>query len=507
LSVATQQKLVERIWARDATVWTGADEDKWLGWLDEPQRMQERVGEITEFAQDARAKFDTFVLLGMGGSSLAPEVLKRTFGKKQLHVLDTTHPAMIRHAEQSLDLARTMFIVSSKSGTTLETSSHYAYFWEQTGEPEQFIVVTDPGSKLEQLARERGMRVFHGEPTIGGRYSALSPFGIVPAALMGIEAERLLTNAERMAEACRSDANPGLQLGLKLGEGWRQGRDKVCIEETDGNFGLWAEQLIAESTGKQGTGVLPVAGEPLGDPQAYGDDRLFIHFRQGTGWDEQDAALDALREAGQPVFTVQLEGGPADIGAIFVEWEVATALVGARLRINPFDQPNVQEAKDRTVAILEGFGRDGKLPAEEPGSLSDVFGHAERRHSYVCLQAFVAPTPERQALLNDLQGHLRDALGCAATAGFGPRYLHSTGQYHKGGPPTGLFVQLLAGEQDDEAIPGRAFGFRTLRDAQALGDAGALRGRGLPLARIPMAACGAAIERALEHIAKTRIST
>jgi transaldolase/glucose-6-phosphate isomerase len=253
--------------------------------------------------------------------------------------------------------------------------------------------------------------------------------------------------------------------------------------------------------------VLPVAGEPLGEPSAYGDDRLFIHFRQGTGYDEQDAGLDALRAAGQPVFTVQLVGGPADLGALFVEWEVATALVGARLHINPFDQPNVQEAKDRTVAILEGFARDGKLPAEEPGSLSDVLARTERGHSYVCLQAFVAPTRQRQELLERLQGRLRDELGCAVTAGFGPRYLHSTGQYHKGGPPTGLFVQLLAGEQDDEAIPGRPFGFRTLRDAQALGDAGALRGRGLPVARIPMAACEAAIERALEHIAKTRIST
>ena len=209
MSVATQQKLVERIWARDATVWTGADEDKWLGWLDEPRRMLERVGEITEFAQEARTKFDTFVLLGMGGSSLAPEVLKRTFGKKQLHVLDTTHPAMIRHAEQSLDLAKTMFIVSSKSGTTLETLSHYAYFWEQTGDPEQFIVVTDPGSTLEQLAGERGMRVFHGEPTIGGRYSALSPFGIVPAALMGIEAERLLTNADGWPRRAAARRTPG----------------------------------------------------------------------------------------------------------------------------------------------------------------------------------------------------------------------------------------------------------------------------------------------------------
>jgi len=231
-----------------------------------------------------------------------------------------------------------------------------------------------------------------------------------------------------------------------------------------------------------------------------------VHLRQGRPNDDQDAALEVLRAAGHPVFTQQIDGA-ADLGALFIEWEIATALVGARLHINPFDQPNVQEAKDRTVAILDGFAQDGKLPAEEAGSLSEVLGHAERGRSYVCLQAFVAPTPERQALLDRLQARLRDALGCAVTAGFGPRYLHSTGQYHKGGPPNGVFVQLLAGEQDDEAIPGRAFGFRTLRDAQALGDAGALRGRGLPLARISLAACEAAIERALEHIATTRTST
>ena len=321
----------------------------------------------------------------------------------------------------------------------------------------------------------------------------------------------MLERAVDTLAKCRDElgVNPGQTLAHVIGNAHAKGRDKLTfvMPPALASVGLWLEQLIAESTGKQGTGVLPVAGEPLGEPSAYGDDRLFIHFRQGTGHDEQDAGLDALRSAGQPVFTVQLVGGPADIGALFVEWEVATALVGARLHINPFDQPNVQEAKDRTVAILEGFARDGKLPAEEPGSLSDVLGHAERGHSYVCLQAFVAPTPERQELLERLQGRLRDELGCAVTAGFGPRYLHSTGQYHKGGPPTGLFVQLLAGEQDDEAIPGRPFGFRTLRDAQALGDAGALRGRGLPVARIPMAACEAAIERALEHIATTRIST
>ena len=298
MSVTTQQELVERIWGRDATVWTGADEDKWLGWLDEPKRMQERIGELREFADAARARFETFVLLGMGGSSLAPEVLKRTFGVKGLHVLDTTHPALIRHAEQSLDLQKTMFVVSSKSGTTLETRSHFDYFWERAGgDGAQFVAVTDPGSELEQVAGSRGMRVYAGEPTIGGRYSALSPFGLVPAALMDVDLERLLANAVRMGEACRGESSPGLALGLHLGEGWREGRDKVCIPETEGRFGLWAEQLIAESTGKQGKGLVPAPGEGPDGPD---------------------------RQAAQ----VEL-GDAYELGAEFFRWEFAVAIAGS----------------------------------------------------------------------------------------------------------------------------------------------------------------------------------
>ncbi|MBW8742209.1 MAG: transaldolase, partial [Acidobacteria bacterium] len=258
MAIASQQQLVERIWERDATLWTGDDEDRWLGWLDEPKRMQERIDELRRFADDARAEFTTFVLLGMGGSSLAPEVLKRSFGAGALHVLDTTHPAMIRHSLEALDLEKTLFIAASKSGTTLETRSHTDFFWEKTGgNGAQFVAVTDPGSELEAQARERGFRaIFAGEPTIGGRYSALSPFGVVPAALAGIDVERLLSNAVRMSDACRGDANPGLQLGLQLGEHWREGRDKVAINPNPGGFGLWAEQLIAESTGKQGKGLV-----------------------------------------------------------------------------------------------------------------------------------------------------------------------------------------------------------------------------------------------------------
>jgi glucose-6-phosphate isomerase len=446
VTVTTQQELVERIWARDATVWTGADEDKWLGWLDEPKRMQERAGEIVEFAAEARTKFETFVLLGMGGSSLAPEVLKRTFGAKQLHVLDTTHPAMIRHAEKSLDLSKTMFIVSSKSGGTLETLSHFEYFWKKTGaNGDQFVAVTDPGSSLEQLASTRSMRVFAGEPTIGGRYSALSPFGIVPAALMGIDVGRVLANAERMAEACRGDANPGLQLGLQLGERWREGRDKVCITETEGRFGLWAEQLIAESTGKQGRGLVPAPGE-------------------GSEGPDRQAA--------------EVELGDADeIGAEFFRWEFAVAVAGAILQINPFDQPDVQAAKDKTKEVLAS-GEDPRL--EPDGSVDELLARAEPPN-YIAIQAFIDPMRERELQPLIERGH---EPGCVVTHGLGPRYLHSTGQLHKGGPPTGLFVQVVDDTGEEIPIPGEDFGFGRLIRAQAEGDYRSLQERGRPIVRV-----------------------
>ena len=446
MAVASQQELVERVWGRDATVWTGADEDKWLGWLDEPKRMQERIGELQEFAAEARALYDTFVLLGMGGSSLAPEVLKRTFGVKGMHVLDTTHPAMIRHAEESLELGKTMFIVSSKSGTTLETRSHFDYFWERVGgKREQFVAVTDPGSELEQRARERDMRVFAGEPTIGGRYSALSPFGLVPAALMDIDLERVLTGAVRMAEACRADSSPGLQLGLALGEGWRDGRDKVCIPETEGRFGLWAEQLIAESTGKQGKGLVPAPGESPDGPD-----------RQAAGVELADAH---------------------DIGAEFFRWEFAVAIAGSILQINPFDQPNVQAAKDKTNEVLAS-GEDPKL--EEVGSLDDLVADAGPP-SYVAIQAFIDPVRERElAPLIDWAHRT----GCVVTHGLGPRYLHSTGQLHKGGPPTGLFVQVVDDTGAEIPIPGRDFGFGRLIRAQAEGDYRSLQQLGRKIVRV-----------------------
>jgi transaldolase/glucose-6-phosphate isomerase len=450
MSTLAPAELVERIWARDATVWTGADEAKWLGWLDEPMRMRSRRDELLRFVEDMTAPgvIDTFVLLGMGGSSLAPLVFSRTFDAESFHVLDTTHPAAIRHATESLDLESTLFIASSKSGTTLETRCHLDYFWDRLGKRgERFVAITDPGSELESLARERSFAaVFDGEPTIGGRYSALSPFGVVPAVLMGVDLERLFERVDEMVEACRGEeGNPGLDLGLQLGHGWREGRDKVTINPSPGGFGLWAEQLLAESTGKQGKGLVPAPGEP-----PAGDDRQAPEVR-----------LPA----------------PYELGQEFFRWEFATAVAGSILEINPFDQPDVQAAKDRTNEVLA----TGKEPDVEPkGSLEELLAHA-RPGDYVSIQAFVDPM--REAELEPLIERARET-GCVVTHGLGPRYLHSTGQLHKGGPNTGLFVQVVDDPGDEVAIPGRKFGFRRLIRAQAAGDLASLEERGRRIVRV-----------------------
>jgi transaldolase / glucose-6-phosphate isomerase len=449
VAVATTQ-LVERIWARDPTVWTGGDEADWLGWLGEPQRMRERIADLQRFVDEVAAPgvLDTFVLLGMGGSSLAPIVLKKTFGGGPLHVLDTTHPALIRHSLEQIDLERTLFIGSSKSGTTLETRSHLDFFWERAGKRgEQFAVVTDPGSQLEELARERGFReVFHGEPTIGGRYSALSPFGLVPAALLGIDLERLLERTAEMVEACRlAEGNPGLELGQQLGEGWRDGRDKICIDEAEGRFGLWAEQLIAESTGKDDKGLVPAPGEPAEGPD---------------------------RQRGE----VRLED-PYELGQEFFRWEFAVAVAGSYLEINPFDQPNVQAAKDKTNEVLKG----GEIALEPESSPDELFAQA-RPGDYVAIQAFIDPRGEEK--LQPLIDRARAETGCVVTHGLGPRYLHSTGQLHKGGPNTGLFLQVVDDPGKELEIPGRPFGFARLIRAQAAGDFESLKERGRRVARV-----------------------
>jgi transaldolase / glucose-6-phosphate isomerase len=441
----TPSQLVERIWERDPSVWTGSDEAGWLGWLDEPIRMLERVDDLLEFA--ASADYDAAVLLGMGGSSLAPEVMRRLFAVETFHVLDTTHPTAIRRLEDQLDLNRTLFVVSSKSGSTLETRSHADYFFERTGRNGQrFIAVTDPGSELESLASERGFYdVFPGEPTIGGRYSALSMFGIVPATLMGLDIRRLLERAEEMREGCRlAEGNPGLELGLAMGNGWRDGRDKVLVSPNTGGFGLWVEQLIAESTGKGDKGLVPV-------------------LLQADGPDIQQ------QEVRLP--------DPYELGQEFFRWEFATAVAGSILGINPFDQPNVQAAKDKTNEVLSA----GEAPVEPEGSLDDALDSAKPGEDYIAILAFIDPA--REAELEPLTARAR-ATGCAVTTGLGPRYLHSTGQLHKGGPNRGVFVQVVDDLGEELAIPGRDFGFRRLIAAQAAGDFQALKERGRRIVRV-----------------------
>jgi transaldolase / glucose-6-phosphate isomerase len=450
-------ELVERIWARDATLWTGSDENRWLGWLDEPLRMGERLPAVLAFAEEARTAFDTTVLLGMGGSSLAPEVFRRTFEADGFHVLDTTHPAAVRRLADALDPERTLFLVASKSGTTLETRCHLDFFWKLAGERgEAFVAITDPGSELEVLAHEREFRaVFPGEPTIGGRYSALSVFGLVPAALIGIDVGDLLERTTVLVEASRIlEENLGLELGLALGQGWRDGRDKVVLRPSSGGFGLWAEQLLAESTGKEGKGLVPVTGEAT------------------EGRDRQTASV--------------LVGEPYDLGIEFYRWEFAVAVAGAIMGVDPFDQPNVQEAKDRTQEVLSG-------PGQVPGTGTGPEGTAEGMDAvksllaeaappdYVAVQAFIDPT--REGELEPLVARAQ-ATGCVVTVGLGPRYLHSTGQLHKGGPPSGRFVQVVDDPGEELPIPGRDFGFRRLIEAQALGDLAALRERRRPIVRV-----------------------
>jgi transaldolase / glucose-6-phosphate isomerase len=442
--------LVDRIWAHDASVWTSSGEEQWLGWLDAPWRTHEDVDLLLQFADSVVDRIDSVVLLGMGGSSLAPEVLRRTFRLEKLHVLDTTHPQAIRDVAAQIDVARTLFISASKSGSTLETRSHTDYFWDQSPNGELWVAVTDPGSALEGLALERGFgAIFAGVPTIGGRYSALSAFGMVPAALLGVDVARLLVRAQEMADACRLDeGNPGLELGRSLGEGWQAGRDKICIAAHAGGFGLWAEQLLAESTGKAGKGLIPAPGE-----SADGPDRQAQEVRIADEY---------------------------ELGQEFFRWEFATAVAGSMLGINPFDQPDVQAAKDKTLQILAS-GDDP--PVEALGSPEELFAQAQPG-DYVAILAFVNPTPQAEAKLAALAERARRETGCVVTRGFGPRYLHSTGQLHKGGPPTGLYLQVVDDTGAELSIPGQPFGFGRLIRAQAAGDFALLQERGRRVARI-----------------------
>jgi transaldolase/glucose-6-phosphate isomerase len=497
LDAIEQAHVARRIWEHDPTVWkddpdTPEIRDR-LGWLTVGKAMAQQAKTLAAFADEVRAGFNRVVLCGMGGSSLAPEVLWRTFGAAPgypaLHVLDSTDPRAVRQAEQGGDLAKTLFIISSKSGTTQESDSFFRYFWERTGERgPQFVAITDPGTPLERLASERGFRrTFSNPPDIGGRYSALSFFGLVPAALIGVDVATLLHRAHRMAEACAAAVpapdNPGAWLGVILGEAALAGRNKATFVLSPGiaSFGLWVEQLIAESTGKERKGILPVAGEPLGAPDVYTADRVFVSMRLAAEDDGAGAArLADLEAAGHPVVNLRLDDR-CDLGQEFFRWEFATAVAGAVLRINPFDQPNVAESKANTKAVLAR--RD---PPSPPASAAELerFLAAIRPGDYLAIMAYLPPTPENDRRLAAVRLGLRNRLKVATTLGYGPRFLHSTGQLHKGGPPIGHFLQITQPSAEDLAIPGEPFGFRELEAAQAEGDLRALRSRGRPAIRI-----------------------
>jgi transaldolase/glucose-6-phosphate isomerase len=495
VNAAQREDVAKRIWAHDESLWGGpgvAEIGDRLGWLTISEKMLEHAGELRQFADAAKADgLEHAVLLGMGGSSLGPEVIRRSYGHvpgaMRLHVLDSTDPGAVRDVERQIELDKTLFIVSSKSGGTIETLSHMRYFYERCGgDGSRFCAVTDPGSPLAELARERDFRhVFENDPNIGGRYSVLSYFGLVPAACAGVNIEAMLHQAQVAEQNCAqfdsAQSNSGLWLGSVMGELAQHGRDKLtyAVSEPLSSFGLWVEQLIAESTGKEGKGILPVADEPLAAPEAYGDDRVFAYLRNEDEPDEEmDAQIEALGRAGHPTATISVTGGAADLGRIFFFAEFATAVAGWALGINPFDQPNVQEAKDNTACILE----EG-LPELEPGSLEELLAKAAPPH-YIAILGYVTPSEEFDVAVTELRTALRDRTRCTTTFGYGPRYLHSTGQYHKGGPPNGLFIQLYQPADEDIDIPEAGYSFEHLKNAQALGDMQTLRAHGLDVVRI-----------------------
>ena len=449
-----------------------------LGWLDISEKMLDQVDSLTAFAEEVRADgYTDVVLCGMGGSSLAPEVFRRSWPDQRmtLHVLDSTHPDVVQATLDAIDLDKTLFVVSSKSGGTVETMSQFKLFHERQGDGAHYVAVTDPGTSLSQLGRENGFRrVFENDPEIGGRYSALSYFGLVPAVLIGVDIAAVLESAELAVANCQlKEDNAGLWLGIALGELARNGRDKLTfvVDEPLSAFGLWAEQLVAESTGKQGRGILPIADEPLVDAGAYGQDRVFLHIAADD--EGNAAAMAGLRKGGHPTITLRAET-PADLGWIFFQSEFATAVAGWVLEINPFDQPNVQEAKDNTNRAL----REG--PGElDSGSLDELLSGLEPP-SYLAILAYLPYSEETDAGAARLRERLITEHGVATTFGYGPRYLHSTGQFHKGGPPVGRFVEIVDEAQADLPVPGEPYTFGTLIRAQADGDLQTLRAHGLP---------------------------
>ena len=511
LQSAAAARVAERVRQGDATLWgpEGTPEiANRLGWLTIAERMLGDAGALIEFAAGVREdELRDVVLLGMGGSSLAPEVLRRSFGSApehpRLHVLDSTDASWVRAVGEAVDPRSTLFLVSSKSGGTIEPLSLFAHFWSLVQDGANFAAITDPGSDLEALAHEHGFRqVFAGDPDIGGRYSALSAFGMVPAALSGVDIRGLLQGAagawqteldpgaaaDDAADLSRGAGLAGVWIGAALSALARAGRDKLTfvIDESLPGLGLWLEQLVAESTGKQGTGILPVAEEPLGEPSEYGEDRVFVYL---SDLDAPDPALrarvDALAEAGHPLLLVPTHGA-RDLGRVFMLWEIAVAVAGWGLSINPFDQPNVQQAKDATKHVLCGYETAHELPSEDSadaGALRALLGPAAPP-SYVAIMGYVQPSAEFDAAVARLREVLRAHGRATTTFGYGPRFLHSTGQFHKGGPKVGRFLQLLWDGPEDVAIPGAPYTFTTLKNAEAIGDFDTLRELELPAERV-----------------------
>jgi transaldolase/glucose-6-phosphate isomerase len=508
----------QRLWNRDRSLWTNADEQKWLGWLSVTDDQLAQVEALTRLAAEVKnAGYRDVLLLGMGGSSLAPDVLRHTFGhitgSPELHVLDSTDPAQVAAIERAVDLSRTLCIVSSKSGSTLEPNIFLSYFYARVaatvGERaagSRFIAITDPGSHLEQEAGRLGFaQLFHGAPSIGGRYSALSAFGIVPAAAMGLDVERFLRTTAQMVNACGASVaatdNPGVVLGTALGVLAARGRDKVTFVTSPGidSLGAWLEQLIAESTGKLGRGLIPVDGEVPTTPERYGQDRVFVYLRLESAPDSlQDDAVSALAKAGHPVVRIGVHE-PYAIGQEFFRWEIATAVAGAHLGINPFDQPDVEASKVATRALTDEYEQAGTLPAETPFFTGDgVALYADERNSaalmaaagatptlasvlrahldrladgdYFAQLAYVEMNEANDAPLQQIRHAVRNARGTATCVGFGPRFLHSTGQAYKGGPNSGVFLQITCADAADLDVPGRRFTFGVVKTAQARGD-------------------------------------
>jgi len=519
---------VRRLWQRDATVWTGSDEGQWLGWLDITEKQLAQLDVFKKVAADVKkAKFKHALLLGMGGSSLCPEVLRMTFGKIKgfpaLHVLDSTNPAQIKAIEAQVDLKSTICIVSSKSGSTLEPNIYKQYFFEQikkkVGAKEvgnRFIAITDPGSKMQQVAEADKFRhIFFGVPSIGGRYSALSNFGMIPAAVMGLEVAKFLKNTQEMVKACgasvAADKNPGVLLGAILGTVAREGADKVTIISSPGisDLGAWLEQLIAESTGKQGKGIIPVDREKLAKPEAYGNDRVFAYLRLETKPDKkQDAAVAALEKDGLPVVRISVKN-TYNLGQEFFRWEIATAVAGAIIGINAFNQPDVEASKIETRKLTSEYESTGKLPPESPffeaeglkfyvdpknaaalrgpATLHDLMkSHLNRINAgdYFGVLAYITMNEANEGALQVIRHNVRDAKKVATVLGFGPRFLHSTGQAYKGGPDTGVFLQITCDDKIDLPVPGQKYTFGVVKAAQARGDFAVLAERGRRALRV-----------------------